>query len=58
MARHTKNDLQTVVTAAESRRPYSTPKLNALGSFAKLTRDAAKSLYTDMAAMDAMPPMG
>ena len=51
------NELHTVDATVALRRPYLTPKLSALGSFAKLTRDAAKSNYTDMAAMDAMSDM-
>ena len=57
MARHNEDELLTVVAATESRRPYSTPTLSALGSFAKLTRDAAKANYNDRSGMEAMPPM-
>jgi hypothetical protein len=39
------------------RRAYVSPSLTELGSFAKLTRDAAKSNYNDMSGMEAMAPM-
>jgi hypothetical protein len=42
---------------ASERRAYVAPALSELGSFAKLTRDAAKSNYNDMSGMEAMPPM-
>jgi hypothetical protein len=54
MALNNVNDLNALAATKQLRRPYSPPKLTALGSFAKLTRDAAKSNYTDMSQMPSM----
>jgi hypothetical protein len=54
MNHHDTNDSSNIVAAAQRRRAYVSPQLTALGSFAKLTRDAAGGTYTDNSSMQAM----